>query len=189
MSHYLQRIPKLTMNKVIALSSFVVDNSQPLLVIFVGLTSLESGPSYDNRSVNEAVPKNIPDSKVHGANMRPTWVLPAPDWPHVGSMNLAIRDVLHGSLTHGGAVTPYGDIDLDQHGLCKSVHHLNICCIINNEVQRQSPEVNFTRYTSAYNWWHYFSKTSFKSHRDHRAKNGLPNRPDTTSIGPIPSQF
>ena len=30
-----------------------------------------------------------PDSKVHGANMGPTWVLPAPDGPHVGPMNLA----------------------------------------------------------------------------------------------------
>ena len=35
----------------------------------------------------------IPDSKVHGANMGPTWVLSAPDGPHVGPMNLAIREV------------------------------------------------------------------------------------------------
>ena len=26
----------------------------------------------------------FPDSKVHGANMGPTWVLSAPDGPHVG---------------------------------------------------------------------------------------------------------
>ena len=32
-----------------------------------------------------------PGSKVHGTNMGPTWVLPAPDRPHVGPMNLAIR--------------------------------------------------------------------------------------------------
>ena len=32
-----------------------------------------------------------PDSKVHGANMRHTWVLSAPDGPRVGPMNLAIR--------------------------------------------------------------------------------------------------
>ena len=32
-----------------------------------------------------------PDSKVHGANMGPTWVLSAPDGPRVGPMNLAIR--------------------------------------------------------------------------------------------------
>ena len=35
---------------------------------------------------------NIPDINVHGANMGPTWVLSAPDGPHVGPMNLAIRD-------------------------------------------------------------------------------------------------
>ena len=33
----------------------------------------------------------FPDSKVHGANMGPTLVLSAPDGPHVGPMNLAIR--------------------------------------------------------------------------------------------------
>ena len=37
---------------------------------------------------------NNPDSKVHGANMGPTWVLSAPDGPHVGPMNLAIREVM-----------------------------------------------------------------------------------------------
>ena len=35
-----------------------------------------------------------PDSKVHGANMGPTWVLSAPDGPHVGPMNLAISGSL-----------------------------------------------------------------------------------------------
>ena len=34
--------------------------------------------------------KSNPDNKVHGANMGPTWVLSAPDGPHVGPMNLAI---------------------------------------------------------------------------------------------------
>ena len=34
---------------------------------------------------------NSPDSKVHGANMGPTWALSAPDGTHVGPMNLAIR--------------------------------------------------------------------------------------------------
>ena len=33
-----------------------------------------------------------PDSKAHGANMGPTWVLSAPGVPHIGPMNLAIRD-------------------------------------------------------------------------------------------------
>ena len=35
-----------------------------------------------------------PDSKVHGANMGPTWVLSAPNGSHVVPMNLAIREVL-----------------------------------------------------------------------------------------------
>ena len=38
-----------------------------------------------------AVDLIIPESKVHGAKMGPTWVLSAPDGPHVGPMNLAIR--------------------------------------------------------------------------------------------------
>ena len=33
----------------------------------------------------------FPDSKVHEANMGPTWVLSDPDGPHVGPANLAIR--------------------------------------------------------------------------------------------------
>ena len=40
-----------------------------------------------------------PDSKVrHGVNMGPTWVLSAPDGPHVGPMNLAIRECALNSL-------------------------------------------------------------------------------------------
>ena len=41
----------------------------------------------------------IPDSKVHGANMGPTWVLSAPDGPHVGPMNLVNRDITQ-SISH-----------------------------------------------------------------------------------------
>ena len=33
-----------------------------------------------------------PDSKVHGISMGPTWVLSAPRGPHVGSINIAIRE-------------------------------------------------------------------------------------------------
>ena len=39
----------------------------------------------------------FPDSKVHGANMGPTWVLSAPDGPHVGPMNFTIRVAMFGS--------------------------------------------------------------------------------------------
>ena len=31
------------------------------------------------------------NSKVHVANMGPSWVLPAPAWPHVGPMKFVIR--------------------------------------------------------------------------------------------------
>ena len=41
------------------------------------------------------IPVLTPDSKVHWANMGPTWVLLAPDGPHVGPMNLATRNVSH----------------------------------------------------------------------------------------------
>ena len=43
-------------------------------------------------------PYGDPDSKVHGANMGPTWVLSAPDWPHIGPMNHAFRGATHFSL-------------------------------------------------------------------------------------------
>ena len=39
---------------------------------------------------------SVPDSKVHGANMGPTWVPSAPDRPYVRPMNLAIRAVIMG---------------------------------------------------------------------------------------------
>ena len=35
--------------------------------------------------------RHYPDIKAHGSNMEPTWVLSAPDGPHVGPMNLAIK--------------------------------------------------------------------------------------------------
>ena len=34
-----------------------------------------------------------PDSKVHENNMGPTWILSAPDGPHVGPMNHAISEM------------------------------------------------------------------------------------------------
>ena len=45
---------------------------------------------YNLDQTNESQ-ESSPDSKVHGANMGPTWALLALDGPHVGSMNLAIR--------------------------------------------------------------------------------------------------
>ena len=43
-----------------------------------------------------------PDSKVHGATVGPTWVLSAPDGPHVGPMNLAIWIAISIHVGHFG---------------------------------------------------------------------------------------
>ena len=42
---------------------------------------------------SQVVHQACPNSKVHGANTGPTWVLSAPDGPHIGPINLAIRVV------------------------------------------------------------------------------------------------
>ena len=49
--------------------------------------------------------QTYPDSKVHGANMGPTWVLSVPDGPHIGPMNLAIR-VLTSTVDVSTAYSP-----------------------------------------------------------------------------------
>ena len=52
----------------------------------------KSPPSWKTyKMVIPAKSKPCPDSKVQGANTGPTWVLSAPDGPHVGPMNLTIR--------------------------------------------------------------------------------------------------
>ena len=69
-----------------------------------------------------AIPQNIPDSKVHGANMGPNWVLSAPEGPHVGPINLAIRDVDRNNrvinilTTSKHMVTRHGNPDSKVHG-------------------------------------------------------------------------
>ena len=48
--------------------------------------------TLDELSSNQISSRTIyPDSNAHGANMGPTWVLSAPDGPHVGPTNFAIR--------------------------------------------------------------------------------------------------
>ena len=61
----------------------------------------------------EYIPQGLPypDSKVHGANMGPTWVLVAPGGSHVGPMDLAIRVslsvwVISRPWHSAGAMTP-----------------------------------------------------------------------------------
>ena len=45
-----------------------------------------------------------PDSKVHGANMGPTWVLSAPDGPHVDPMYLVIREITLSLSNYAGSI-------------------------------------------------------------------------------------
>ena len=53
-------------------------------------------------------PFPFPESKVHGTNMGPIWVLSAPDGPHVGPMNFAIWVIIQCwqsvSFTHGSVL-------------------------------------------------------------------------------------
>ena len=72
-------------------------------------TSVLSSRRYPN------VSQTFPDSKGHGANMGPTWALSAPDGPHVGHMNLAIRVQCWGRLVNvltetGTTGTTFADI-------------------------------------------------------------------------------
>ena len=41
-----------------------------------------------------AISQTIPDSKVHGTNMGPTWGRQDPGGPHVGPMNCALWDII-----------------------------------------------------------------------------------------------
>ena len=52
----------------------------------------------------------IPDSKVHGANIGPSWGRQDPGGPHVGPMNFAIWDVFYSSVLGANRVlhTPVG---------------------------------------------------------------------------------
>ena len=47
------------------------------------------------RNILVSAPNGLnPDSKVHGANMGPTWCRQDPGGPHVGPMNFAIWEVM-----------------------------------------------------------------------------------------------
>ena len=49
-------------------------------------------------------PKNRPDSKVHGANMGPTWGRQDPGGPHVAPMNLAIWELFCSWIDHANNI-------------------------------------------------------------------------------------
>ena len=68
-----------------------------------------------------------PDNKVHEANMGPTWVLSAPDGPHVGLMNLVIRAVF--STKH------WVELNTISYGCkpCIPANHLDVKCQPNHD--------------------------------------------------------
>ena len=75
-------------------SSNVVNNTQ-----FVSANwAITGSVSGSSPVLHSCITLNNPDNKVYGANMGPTWVLLAPDGPHVGPMNLAIREHRHIAL-------------------------------------------------------------------------------------------
>ena len=58
-----------------------------------------NGNQIQNTPSNVVRMFKCPDSKVRGASMRPTCDLSAPYGPHVGPMNLAIRDIMRSYST------------------------------------------------------------------------------------------
>ena len=71
-----------------------------IYILHKAITYLKPNWNLDIRSllsnsdfIQHWILRIIPDSKVHGANIGPTWVLSARDGPHVGPVNLAIGDV------------------------------------------------------------------------------------------------
>ena len=55
------------------------------------MEAFSSANSPWKKTVTNNVYGKVPDSKVHVANVGPTWVLSAPGGPHVDPMNFAIR--------------------------------------------------------------------------------------------------
>ena len=51
---------------------------------------IASSAGNKHRNILFYAPGNNPDSKVHGANMGPTWGQLDPGMPHVGHVNFAI---------------------------------------------------------------------------------------------------
>ena len=73
---------------------FVLSNDGRVLNIRFCIGKWQLRTDYSSMNVSViASHKDVLDSRIHGANMGPTWVLSAPDGTHVDPMNLAIRSV------------------------------------------------------------------------------------------------
>ena len=77
--------------KQIPLKPYTLYEAPHLFTAIALLLTWLSHANYGVSLINLHWRKEYPDSKVRGANMGPTWVLSAPDGPHVGPMNLVIR--------------------------------------------------------------------------------------------------
>ena len=82
-----------------------------------------------------------PDSKVHGAIMGPTWVLSAPDGPHVGPVNLAIRVFSETLLSHRRKSGPDLDYINHQHN-----HHCVLTVLAHWLDTRELPDLQMTHH-------------------------------------------
>ena len=75
----------------------IKQNTSPLVTfdtfIWAAITQ-QSTHEYGRINHVKLKRNDTPDRTVHGAIMGLTWVLSAPDGPHVGPMNLAIRDYI-----------------------------------------------------------------------------------------------
>ena len=84
-----------------------------------------------------------PDSKIHGTNIGPTWVLSSPGGPHVGPMNLAIR-VHVGCIHNNTPLHPGNTLQCTSFSLKSSQQTTNnsavalpkdkVCCIIDDRL-------------------------------------------------------
>ena len=96
----------------------------------------------------------FPDSKVHGANMGPTWVLSAPDGPHVGPMSLAIK-VLAQETINNNAMRIASACSRQQGGTRLQVHnirHIAVPSIDNNAPPKQSDKDKICNISTQSNW-------------------------------------
>ena len=84
-----------------------------------------------------------PDSKDHGANMRPTWVLSAPGGPHIGPMSLVIMAAI--SRVHSRSHSQEASL----------ISHSQVCCVCYLLWVSLWKNLSFENSTALYTlWWH-----------------------------------
>ena len=86
-----------------------------------------------------------PESKVHGVNMEPTWVLSAPDGPHVGHMNLAIRalfiDLCLMTHIHISMTAPLYRMITTTFCISHALHGIHLWSSLNGDLYKMSSQL------------------------------------------------